>query len=484
MRSVPHRVVCLLGLDDAIFPRKAPHDGDDLLLDDPRVGERDPRAEDRQLLLDALMAAQERLLITFTGNDERTNAARPPAVPVGELLDVADRTVRLADGRPARDHILVRHPLQPFDPRNFTAGRLARSAPWSFDRVTLAGARALASGRAEPPPFLAGPLDPQRSPVVQLDDLVRFVQHPVRAFLRGRLGLSVGDFFTDVDDALPVDLDGLEQWGIGQRLLDARLEGCDVRAAYRAEIARGLLPPGLLGKPVIDRLLPTVEDRVAASAEAAGPAPGETIDVRIALEDGRSLTGTVAGVRGDALLTTTFSRVAPKHRLAAWVRLLALAATAPETGHRAVTIGRRRDSGPGITVATVPPPMAGPAARRSFARTRLAALVELHERALREPLPVACRASAAYASALRAGRDADGAARSEWEGDYNRSGEADDPEHVLAFGRDHRFADLVAADPRDDERGPGWEPAEGTRFGRYALRLWADLLDVEQVVDR
>ena len=57
MRSVPHRIVCLLGLDDDAFPRKAPRDGDDLLLDDPWIGERDPRSEDRQLLLDALMAA-------------------------------------------------------------------------------------------------------------------------------------------------------------------------------------------------------------------------------------------------------------------------------------------------------------------------------------------------------------------------------------------------------------------------------------------
>ena len=57
MRSVPHRVVCLLGLDDGAFPRKAPRDGDDLMLDHPHVGERDPRSEDRQLLLDALLAA-------------------------------------------------------------------------------------------------------------------------------------------------------------------------------------------------------------------------------------------------------------------------------------------------------------------------------------------------------------------------------------------------------------------------------------------
>src|SRR4029079_6025120 len=52
MRSVPHRVVCLLGLDDGTFPRKAPRDGDDLMLRAPHVGERDSRTEDRQLLLD------------------------------------------------------------------------------------------------------------------------------------------------------------------------------------------------------------------------------------------------------------------------------------------------------------------------------------------------------------------------------------------------------------------------------------------------
>jgi exodeoxyribonuclease V gamma subunit len=483
MRSVPHRVVCLLGLDDAVFPRKAPRDGDDLMLDDPRVGERDPRAEDRQLLLDALMAAQERLLVTFTGNDERTNAARPPAVPVGELLDVADRTVRTADGRPARAHVVVRHPLQPFDWRNFTAGELAGAAPWSFDRVTLAGARALQSGRADPPPFLSEPLGPQRAPVVALDDLVRFVQHPVRAFLRGRLGLSLGDFSTDVDDALPVDLDGLEKWDIGQRLLDARLEGCDVRAAYRAEIARGHLPPGLLGKPVIDSLLPTVEDLVAATEAEAGTRPGETIDVRVALDNGRTVTGTVAGVRGDALITTTFSRVAAKHRLAAWVRLLAVTASAPETGWRAVTIGRPR-SGDGITVATIPPLMADAAARGAFARSRLAALVDLYDRALCEPLPIACKATAAYARALREGADADAAARDAWQGSYNWPGEADEPEHVLVFGRGRSFDELCAEDPRADERGPGWEPGEATRFGRYAARLWTDLLDVEEVANR
>ena len=115
MRSVPHRVVCLLGLDDGAFPRATAVDGDDVLAREPRVGDRDLRSEDRQLLLDAVCAATERLVVVASGADERTGARRPPAVPLGELLDAIAATAGDTAG------IVVRHPLQPFDARNFQA---------------------------------------------------------------------------------------------------------------------------------------------------------------------------------------------------------------------------------------------------------------------------------------------------------------------------------------------------------------------------
>ena len=159
MRSVPHRVVCLLGLDDGAFPRRTAPDGDDILERDPCVGDRDVRSEDRQLLLDAVLAATDHLVVTYCGRDERTNAVLPPAVPLGELLDVIDATARTATG-PARRHVVVEHPLQTFDDRNFAAGVLAagrppvelrhrrpRRRPGPVDR---------AAGRQSP--FLAAPL--------------------------------------------------------------------------------------------------------------------------------------------------------------------------------------------------------------------------------------------------------------------------------------------------------------------------------------
>ena len=66
----------------------------------------------------------------------------------------------------------------------------------------------------------------------------------MRAFLRQRLGIMLGDFDDEVGDALTVELDHLEQWGVGTRLLEGRLAGADMDACVAAEVARGLLPPG------------------------------------------------------------------------------------------------------------------------------------------------------------------------------------------------------------------------------------------------
>lgn len=487
MRSVPHRVVCLLGLDDGAFPRKAHRDGDDLMLADPYAGDRDARTEDRQMLLDALLAASDRLIVTYTGNDERTNAPRPPAVPVGELLDVVDRTVRVADGAPARAQVVVRHPLQPFDPRNFEPGRVVRERAWSFDRVALDGARAIVAPRAGEEPFLRAPLADVSGPVVELDGLVRFAERPVRAFLRQRLGISVADYEEDVADALPVELDGLGVWAVGQRLVDGVLAGAGIDACVAAEVARGTLPPGALSAQVIERVRPTVLGIAARAASLLGAAgdPG-SVEVNALVGDGRFLRGTVAGVRGDVLGAVTYSRVSPRHRLAAWVRLLALTASHPQRPFTAVTIGRARagaDPGARVTIARIPVLGADAEARRARALATLRRLIDVYDRGMREALPIACMSSAAYADAARRGAGPVAAARAAWASTWNVDREDREPDHMLVLGGERTIEELLAERPRGDEAGDGWEAADETRFGRYARRLWDDLLACEEVAD-
>ena len=488
MRSVPHRVVCLLGLDDGAFPRKAHRDGDDLMLADPHVGDRDTRTEDRQMLLDALLAATDRLIVTYTGNDERTNVPRPPAVPVGELLDIVDRTVRMQGGEDARTQVVVRHPLQPFDPRNFAFGEVVRERAWSFDRVALNGARAIVGPRSGVEPFLAGPLADAAGPVVELDGLVRFAERPVRAFLRQRLGISVAEYDEDVADALPVELDGLEVWAVGQRFVEGLLAGAELDACIAAEVARGTLPPGELSRQVIARVRPTAQ-AIAAAATSRLLTAGEptSVEVNASIGDGRFLRGTAPGVRGDVIGAVTYSRVSPRHRLAAWVRLLALTASHPQRPFEAVTIGRARmgaDQSAHVTVARVGVLGADAEERRTRALASLQQLIEVYDRGMREALPIACMSSAAYAAAAVRGAKPEALARKAWESTWNYDREDREPDHLLVLGGERTLDELLAEPPRADESGDGWDASETSRFGRYARRVWDDLLACEEIVDQ
>jgi len=484
MRSVPHRVVCLLGLDDGAFPRKSRRDGDDLLLESQHVGDRDPRAEDRQMLLDALLAAEQKLVIMFSGNDERTNAPRPPAVPVGELLDVIDRTAHTDTGA-ARERILVRHPLQPFDRRNFVAGELLPDGPWGFDRTSLAGAIALGGRRTEPPPFLIAPLPAIRAPRLALEELVAFVERPVRAFMRQRLGISTSDFEDEIEDGLPVDLDGLALWQIGQRVLDGVLAGLEPNACLKAEIARGGLPPGKLGFPVIKRIWPTVEMIVAEARSLTGEVPPRSVGINVTLADRRVLSGSVSGICGPVLLAASYSRVNPRHRLAAWVRLLALTAADPSEPFEAVTVGKAPyDSDGELRVARIAPLGADATTRRRRALAELGKLIDLRDRGLRDVLPIPSLTAAAYAQAAAAGADPVAAAKKPWASGFKVDGEDVDPDHQRAFGADCTLGQLLDTAPRADEGGEGWDASESSRFGRYARRLWDGLLEVETVSDR
>jgi exodeoxyribonuclease V gamma subunit len=471
MRAVPHRVVCLLGLDDGAFPRSAGADGDDVLLRDPCLGERDRRSEDRQLFLDAVASAGEHLVVVYSGADERTGAVRPPAVPVSELLDAVEQAVA-AEPAATRRQVLVRHPLQVVDERNFTPGALQRPGPFSWDRRSFGAALAGRGHRAEDVGdrlLVTRPLPKQPRPAqVDLDDLVEAFEHPARWFLRRRLGVSVAGEVDDVDDRVPLELGPLDAWQVGDRLLAACLAGVDRDRAVAAEWRRGDVPPAALGRSALTDLVDRVTP-IAAAALARVREPATAVDVWAELPSGLVVSGTVPGVHGDVLVRPVYSRLGPKHRLRAWLQLLALVVGRPDRPWRAVTVGRPQGSRPGALAAELvaPPP--------AVAEQRLEELVRLRERAERAPLPLPVDTAFAYAAARDAGNQVVQAvetAQQQWAAELRFGDEYRD----LCWGRDCGF-DVLAAQPEADERR--WWPQESTRLGVLARRVWQPLLDHE-----
>lgn len=456
MRSVPHQVVCLLGLDDGVFPRAGAVDGDDVLARRPMTGERDLRSEDRQLMLDAILAARRHLVITYTGANETTGRPRPPSVPLGELLDTLDAT---APG--GRAHALRRHPLQATGVRNFdSAAGLGQQSgtPFSFDAAALAGARVAVLDRADPDRLTDAVLPP-RDGDVDLTELVRFLKDPVKEFLRQRLQVSLIDEGEEAADGIPVDLDGLERWSIGQRLLGDLLAGRTREDALAKEWRRGVLPPGRLGwkvaRGLADQAQPLAE---AVESFRAGMSP-RAVDIDLALDGGRRLRGTVTDLYGDRLVRVNFSRLGPKHILDAWVPLLALCATHPGRHWSAGAVGRDRRSYARATFAAV-----------DDAPALLAELVALYDAGMCEPLPLPLKTGHAWASYRKYPQQARYRADQAWA--RTRYGpENAEPAAVRVWGPNAPL-DVLVGEPRTGEEYAG----ERTRLGALASRLWVPIL--------
>ena len=464
MRSVPHRVVCLVGLDDTVFPRLGSPDGDDALARDPMTGERDIRSEDRQLLLDAVCAATEKLVITYTGSNEYTGKDRPPAVPLMELLDSLDATTE----EKVRKRILVRHPLQPFDIRNVTPGELGvPGQPFTFDGTALSAALAMAAERPAQPDFFAEPLPTPPGEDVGLAELLAFFRNPIRGFF-AQLDFTLPRDFDGIDDAMPVEVDNLQKWVAGDRMLTDIVAGMDPQQARQAEWRRGLLPPGWLGCHTVNELRDQAMQLAAAAAHYRTGDP-QAYDVDIDLGDGHRLTGTVSQVFTDHTVSLTFSRLDCQHLLAAWIPLLALSAAMPGREWSAVCIGRA-PKGEGLAQRTLYRP-------REDARTILRTLVDILDAGRREPLPLPIKTSYAWAatrfesaagSQRRRPPSPEGEARRKWK--YER----DEPAVVRIWGSEPDL-EVLLTPPSPGEEVDG----ENTRLGAYAARLWLPMLKAE-----
>ncbi len=423
MRSVPHRAIVVMGLDSGAFPRPASFDGDDVLAVAPLVGERDRRDEDRQTFLDAVTAAQQHLFVFYTGADPLTGATLPPAVVVSELVDAANTVIGHDDGP---SPIVHRQTLHAFDARNFESTGGAQ--PFSYDSSLLAGARALSaldrSGAPAPSlPLLSDArLDPPVLGDVDLDDLITFLCAPIEGFARQRLGVMLPENAEQHPDQLSVSLDGLEQWGVGNRYLQALLDGRDPAAAQGAELRRGSLPPFAFGAnafgPIRDKA-----QAVAAAAHGYRTDSADAVDVRVDLPGGRRLYGTVGDVFGERLVPVGYSRLGAKHRLGAWIRLLAIRAGSTRRVPEAVAVGGARGHAPSARMSRLSAP--------DDAVEILTVLVALRDAGLRAPIGLTLDAAEAAAAEFdRRGRAPQAMARAKWS--YEKS-----------FGDKSRYAGLV-----------------------------------------
>jgi len=299
MRSIPFKVVCLLGMNDGVYPRALPPLGFDLMSQKPQRGDRSRRDDDRYLFLEALNSAQQQLYISYIGRSIQDNKERFPSVLVQELVDYIGQSHYLPGDallncdeseQRVKAHITHLHTRMPFDPANY------RVDEWqSYVRDWLPAASSQGQAHAE---FIQA-LDDVPLETVTFDQLQRFWAHPVRAFFQMRLRVNFRPEESEIPDAEPFILDGLSRYQLNQEILNTLVEEHDAEKLFRRYRAAGVLPYGAFGEIIWETQCQEMQELANRVIEYRQPSDSLEIDLHCA---GVHLTGWLPRVQPDGLL--------------------------------------------------------------------------------------------------------------------------------------------------------------------------------------
>lgn len=373
MRSIPFRVVALMGMDEAAFPRKIPVRGFDLISAHPCRGDKNLRDEDRHLFLETLLSARDRLIITFTGMSIKDNTPVPCSGVVSELADVMARTFIFPPGY----RWWTTHRLHPFHPVYFDATpgffsyssdqcNIARSRAGSVLSIdpAVAGTEQLNPGADRPDPGRqksapglspsGGPPDGDAEKIIPLISLHRFFQRPLALFCNTFLEMAYPPLEPPLPDREPFQVSGLIRYQLGAGFLKKEPDPAHgtVDGGYLLARAGGLLPLGNQGRLEWEAIARTARPIQELAEKQVTAAAVDPVILDLAVADSR-IQGTVSDLFADDAgiirCVKDFGRIHAGRLLKNWITHLALTLAEPDTPVTTRIIGqdpwRRRPSG-------------------------------------------------------------------------------------------------------------------------------------------
>ncbi len=420
MRSIPAKVICLLGMNQDGFPREDRPLGFDLMAANPRPGDRSRRDDDKYLFLEALISARQIFYLSYIGYDIQDNARQPPSVLISELIDYIAEAYGLSES-----DLIAGHRLQGFSEAYFNG---AHAGLFTYSRQACDAARSLARARRTVPvkePFVSGPLPEWDDgfQTVDIETLGRALSHPSRFLLEKRMGVKLYDDSKSENDRESFALDPLERFSLGQdvtRQLVIPSSSVNPLDIARAE---GRLPHGAPGYISFDEVYNEAEDIAAAVRHFQRDSLPVTHPVQDQI-DSFTITGALTTIFPAGQLCYRYAHTRGVDLIDAWLRhlLWCRAATRPA---QCVTLVINRDG------------------RRRFgpvdgAGDHLRTMLALYRQAGHGLVPLFPRASWQYAT-LRFENDLPqetvlDRVRSRWQQSYVLPGEAEDPYIQQCFG--------------------------------------------------
>ncbi|UPK71757.1 exodeoxyribonuclease V subunit gamma [Chitinophaga filiformis] len=314
MRSIPFRVVAMLGLDYDKFPRREQPIGFNLMEKNKQRGDRNVKDNDKHLFLETVLSARQYLYISYVGQSAKDNSRMPPSALVDELLDY----IESGTGEPdkVREKLVTRQPLQGFS-RKYLSGN---ERLYSYLNTTVPERPVTRAGKVMEPLVLEE---------VDLDELVRFFKNPFKAYYNKVLGIYYNDEQVLLNETEIFQLDSLQKWNLKNELL--QMDATAIANMKIRLVKTGRLPLKNMAYVALQQIESEVRPVRDKYRTCINGAEEESVQVNLDIE-GTLLKGTIHSVFNGKLVQVSWSKREDKYLIEAYIRYLAGRAAGVLTG--------------------------------------------------------------------------------------------------------------------------------------------------------
>ena len=341
IQHIPFQVLAILGADERSFAG-AHSDGDDILANNPCVGEPLYSLDGRQRLLNAIMSARENLIITCTGADISNNKETPLAVAVQELIECVDVLLHERQNRHyGSQRLLAHHPRQNFNSATLTPGLVFTNKPFTFDQAAKDAHDILQRNsdlETVPTDTPVAPLSGDTAPT--LKNLIQVITNPAEFYvgtvLKARIPqmpttLDKRDTNISGDGVLNLTIDALSWSSEGRSLLDrlisTDLPNEDVIATWEnVRPVSGVIPPNELGKLIVKEVREEIQMMVDKLPEPLRAiSKGSDVDCNVLLPVSElQCSMRIQNVQDNAITRVRYKKFNEALQLELWLELAIL----------------------------------------------------------------------------------------------------------------------------------------------------------------
>jgi exodeoxyribonuclease V gamma subunit len=327
MRSIPFKIICLIGMNNEAFPRDHQPLNFDLMAKYPRPGDRSRRNDDKYLFLESLISARQKFYVSYVGQSIQDNSPIPPSVLVSELLDSIEKSFASSD-QDILAQIVTYHRLQQFSPWYFSEN----SRLFSYSTENMLACTG-ANEKRELLPFFGRKLpmtleESEKLQNVDLDSLCLFFSNPAMHLVQRRLGIRLEDEALLSDERENFELQPLERYLVGQNLVKNLISGISLQDFKPIQNAIGQLPHGHVGDYYYAAMTIEAQNFVRQIEKYCGAVSRDPIDIDFKAA-GFDLSGRLSSASDLGYIHIRYARRRVKDLLRTWIYHLIYCLLAP-----------------------------------------------------------------------------------------------------------------------------------------------------------